>query len=92
VYDVTNVESFNELHQFREQILRVKDAEFVPMVLIGYLHPTQPLDNATLTHERNKIDDVGNRVVTTEMGRRQGEYWRCPFIETRFLISLYAVN
>jgi hypothetical protein len=81
VYDVTNVESFNELHQFREQILRVKDAEFVPMVLIGYLHPTQPLDNATLTHERN-----------TEMGRRQGEYWRCPFIETRFLISLYAVN
>jgi GTPase KRas protein len=35
VYDITRRSSFDELESFREQILRVKDADWVPMVLLG---------------------------------------------------------
>ena len=35
VYSITNRSSFEEIGNFREQILRVKDAESVPMVLCG---------------------------------------------------------
>jgi len=35
VYSITNRGSFEEISNFREQILRVKDAEKVPMVIVG---------------------------------------------------------
>ena len=35
VYSITNHGSFEEIAAFREQILRVKDADKVPMVIIG---------------------------------------------------------
>jgi len=35
VYSLTNKSSFEEVSSFREQILRVKDAEQVPMVIVG---------------------------------------------------------
>lgn len=35
VFDVSNKRSFEDLHRYTEQIYRVKDAERVPMVLVG---------------------------------------------------------
>ena len=35
VYDITSRQSFEEITAFREHILRVKDADRVPMVLVG---------------------------------------------------------
>ena len=35
VYSITSRQSFEELETFREQILRVKDADKVPMVVVG---------------------------------------------------------
>jgi len=35
VYSIISQSTFNDLHDLREQILRVKDCEDVPMVLIG---------------------------------------------------------
>nr|QBH72863.1 rap1 [Isotomurus palustris] len=35
VYSITAQSTFNDLQDLREQILRVKDAESVPMVLVG---------------------------------------------------------
>lgn len=35
VYSVTSQSTFNDLQDLREQILRVKDADHVPMVLVG---------------------------------------------------------
>ncbi len=35
VYSITNKGSFEEIGAFREQILRVKDADKVPMVIVG---------------------------------------------------------
>ncbi len=35
VYDVTNKASFNEVTTFRNQILSAKDADHVPLVIVG---------------------------------------------------------
>lgn len=35
VYSITSRSSFDEINAFREQILRVKDKDTVPMVLAG---------------------------------------------------------
>jgi len=35
VYSITAQSTFNDLHDLREQILRVKDTEDVPMILVG---------------------------------------------------------
>jgi small GTP-binding protein len=35
VYSITSQATFNDLHELREQILRVKDTDRVPMVLVG---------------------------------------------------------
>ena len=35
VYSVTSPSSFHEVSQFRDQILRVKDADNVPIVIVG---------------------------------------------------------
>ncbi len=35
VYSVKSVSSFHEVPQFRDQILRVKDAANVPIVIVG---------------------------------------------------------
>jgi small GTP-binding protein len=35
VYSVTSIDSFEEINLFRNQILRIKDAEKVPMILVG---------------------------------------------------------
>ena len=35
VYSITSQSTFNDLHDLREQILRVKDRDDVPMVLVG---------------------------------------------------------
>ena len=35
VYSIADLDSFKELNKFREQIIRVKDADQVPMVLVG---------------------------------------------------------
>jgi GTPase KRas protein len=35
VYSIDNKRSFVEIDKFREQILRVKDSEHVPMILVG---------------------------------------------------------
>jgi len=34
-YSITSRQSYDEIHEFREQILRVKDADKVPIVLCG---------------------------------------------------------
>ncbi len=35
VYSVTSLSSFHEVSQFRDQILRVKDTDTVPIVIVG---------------------------------------------------------
>ena len=51
VYSVTSPSSFHKVSQFRDQILRVKDADKVPIVIVGnkvsFLCCCQPFDSAS---------------------------------------------
>lgn len=44
VYSITSRASFEEIKQYQQQILRVKDKDYVPMILVG--------NKADLEHER----------------------------------------
>ena len=64
VYSITNKGSFDEIASFREQILRVKDADKVPMVMIG--------NKLDLDAERAVSQDEG-RKLAEEFGCRCGQ-------------------
>ena len=66
VYSITAQSTFNDLQDLREQILRVKDSEEVPMVLVG--------NKCDLEDERVVGKDQG-----MNMARQFGH---CTFMET----------
>lgn len=70
VYSVTDKQSLDELMELREQVLRIKDAARVPMVLVG--------NKADLTEER-VISVEDGIAVSTKWGR-------VPFYETSALL------
>lgn len=57
VYSITNRGSFEEISSFREQILRVKDADKVPMVLVG--------NKSDLDSERQVSPEEGKELAAT---------------------------
>jgi GTPase KRas protein len=71
VFAVNNSKSFEDINQYREQIKRVKDADEVPMVLVG-----NKVDLPTRTVEtrqgRMKADSYGIPYIETSAKTRQG--------------------
>ena len=57
VYSITNRGSFDEIAAFREQILRVKDSDKVPMVIVG--------NKSDLEGERQVSQDEGKELAAT---------------------------
>ena len=55
VYAITSRSSFDEITSFREQILRVKDSDTVPMVLVG--------NKCDLESEREVPKDKGEELA-----------------------------
>ncbi|EJS43538.1 rsr1p [Saccharomyces arboricola H-6] len=70
VYSVTDRQSLEELMELREQVLRIKDSDRVPMVLIG--------NKADLTNERVISVEEGIEVSS--------KWGRVPFYETSALL------
>ncbi|PAA65276.1 hypothetical protein BOX15_Mlig000663g1 [Macrostomum lignano] len=71
VFAVNNPKSFDDIEQYREQIKRVKDAEEVPLVLVGNktdLHG-RTVDVRTAKH---LADEFGIPYVETSAKTRQG--------------------
>jgi GTPase KRas len=66
VYAINSRNSFEDLKNFYEQILRVKDKETFPMVVAG--------NKADL--------DERQRKVTKAEGQERGQQWGIPFFET----------
>ena len=67
VYSITSRSSFDELMEHHDQIVRVKDREHVPMVLVG--------NKCDLGMERHVTTAEGQ-----ELAKSAG--FRCPFFET----------
>ncbi|PAA63414.1 hypothetical protein BOX15_Mlig019209g1 [Macrostomum lignano] len=55
VYSITSQSSFNDLHELREQILRVKDSDDVPIILVG--------NKCDLEDERTVGKDQGHNLA-----------------------------
>ncbi|KAL1787827.1 GTPase HRas isoform X1 [Sigmodon hispidus] len=55
VFAINNTKSFEDIHQYREQIKRVKDSDDVPMVLVG-----DKYDLAARTVESQKAQDLAH--------------------------------
>ncbi|KAJ1556823.1 Ras- protein Rap-1b [Nowakowskiella sp. JEL0078] len=66
VFSITSQATFNDLLELREQILRVKDAERVPMVLVG--------NKCDLEDDRVVTRDQGAQLA--------GKWEGCTFFET----------
>ncbi|VUZ57190.1 unnamed protein product [Hymenolepis diminuta] len=71
VFAVNNAKSFEDINQYREQVKRVKDADEVPMVLIG-----NKVDLSVRTVETAKAEAVAKEYnipyVETSAKTRQG--------------------
>jgi GTPase KRas protein len=78
VYDITSRHSFDEIAKLRDMILRVKDADSVPMVLVGNFNSKVN----SLTKIGNKIDLEASRQVATMEGRELAKAFKCSFSET----------
>ncbi|UJR28661.1 hypothetical protein I4U23_009890 [Adineta vaga] len=68
VYSITSQATFNDLNEFYDRIMRVKDTEIhgqPPVILVG-----------------NKSDLEDERVVGREMGQALARKWKCNFLET----------
>ncbi|CAF3319116.1 unnamed protein product [Rotaria sp. Silwood2] len=66
VFDVTDVESFSDLDELYEQILRVKSSGTnIPAILVG-----------------NKIDLADKRKITLEEAEQKAHSWSIKYIET----------
>jgi len=66
VFSISEHESFSAVNEFREQILRVKNDDNVPFILVG--------NKADL--------DVNQRRVTTDEALHVARMWNVPYIET----------
>jgi len=66
VYSVSDRESFNEMPQFRTQILRVHEVEEFPMILVA--------NKCDISGE--------NRKVSSEEGKALAQKFGCKYIET----------
>jgi len=64
VYNITSLVSFDAVKDLRDQVLRSKDIEDVPIILVG-----------------NKCDLEGERVVSTDDGKRLAKQFKCEFLE-----------
>lgn len=92
VFAITTRQSFEEVTSFREQILRVKDADKVPMVLGESLSNLSNLWNLiilplflpppTTPLVGNKCDLDSERQVTKAEGEDLAKSFGCPFFET----------
>ena len=77
VYSITSRQSFTELDSFAQQILRVKDVDRAPMVVVGN---KSDLEVGILHHPILRLQ--GERQIYAHEGAEYAKRIGCPFIET----------
>lgn len=71
-YSISSKNSFEEVPRFREQILRVKDSDQIPMILCG---------------NKCDLGDNERKVTKTE-AEEMAKTWGIPFFETSALAKI----
>ncbi|RXM27161.1 Ras-related protein R-Ras2 [Acipenser ruthenus] len=67
VFSVTDRGSFEEIYKFQRQILRVKDRDEFPMILVG--------NKADLEHQRQKVSGARMPALSRTNTQRKGQEW-----------------
>ncbi|VDP21024.1 unnamed protein product, partial [Onchocerca flexuosa] len=82
VYSITSQQTFHDIKTMREQIIRVKGTDQVPILLVGnkcdLIHQRQA---STFKGLKYYLKDNKFEMVRTEDGIGLAEYWSCPFTE-----------
>ena len=63
VYSITDRKSLDELDDFKDQILRVKDAEYVPMVYVGNKCDMHDQRKVTLAEGKSKAKHMNGTEI-----------------------------
>jgi len=59
VYAINNRDSFDALETYSSQMLRVKDLDWFPLILIGYVIVFAAFQTAVLSTELHEYDNLG---------------------------------
>lgn len=86
VFAITDPESFDATSEFREQIMRVKNAEpNIPIVLVGNKADLTDTRKVALSHSPSDGTGAGRSVsleVSKEAAEARAAEWGIPYIET----------
>ena len=78
VYNITDLQSYEDLHKVREKIIRIKEqtsAVEIPIVLVG-----------------NKCDLETSREVAYDTGKSLADLWGCTFYETSAKLKINSAE
>ncbi|KZF23156.1 ras small monomeric GTPase [Xylona heveae TC161] len=67
VYSINSRQSYEEISVFQQQILRVKDKDYFPMIVVG---------------NKSDLEMEGGREVSKQAGEELARQFNCSFIET----------
>jgi len=70
-YAINSMGSFEETHNYQKHILRIKDVDHYPIILIG--------NKSDLPADQ--------RTVSEDLGRNTAKEWKVPFFETSALLK-----
>jgi len=83
VYSITSRASFEEVMAYQKTILRVKDKDYFPMILVGNkcdLTSERQVTRMGMLRSCHSEDEVS--LIRKLEGERMAQAWGCPFIET----------
>lgn len=78
VYNIANRQSFEEILTFHHQILRVKDKDYFPIIIVGHHYLVGDDDEVETPWDWNS---ELTRQVSIEEGQALARQCGCPFIE-----------
>jgi GTPase KRas protein len=79
---VTHAASFHEVNSLHDHILRVKDSEEVPFVLVGNKVCTRRRDKGEVANYCLQCDLESHREVPKEKGMELANKLKCKFLES----------
>ena len=99
VFSIINRASFEEVKTFHGQILRAKDAERVPMVLVRAMCGSIVEFSLSVSHARN-VSQVGNKkdleaqrqVSVAEAEDMAAKRMYCNYLETSAMVRVCSKN
>ena len=85
VYSITDRQSFEEIMTFQQQILRVKDKDYFPMIVVGNkcdLEGERQVSTQGLSHYAHPFTSTLALIFRLSEGQNLARQFGCKFIET----------